>query len=135
MIVYALIIGMANVAVIMRHTRGSLLDILGSDYIQAARAKGLSELRIVYKHAFKNSLNPLISLFGSYLPLLFEGTLITASIFNLPIVERQYWQAFSNGGQPYMVATGLLFFSLLLLTGNFLADLLLLWSNPRIRYD
>lgn len=130
----ALIVGLANMAVLIRHMRGGLLEVLSSDYVRAARAKGLHERVVIYKHALKNALNPLISLFGLYITMLFEGTLVVAVFFNLPLVEKFYFKAFQEQ-QPYMVATGLLFFSALLLGFNFVSDLLLLWSNPKIRYD
>lgn len=131
---YILMIGAANIAFVMRHMRSSLLDVLDEDYVRTARSQGFGERFIVYKRALKNALNPLISMFGFSIPALFEGTLVIAYIYRLPIVELQYWNAFGQKGQPYVVASGLLLFSFLLLLGNFVSDLLLLWSDPRIRY-
>lgn len=132
--IYILIIGIASITSLSRHMRSSLLDILGEEYIQAARAKGLSEHKVTYKHALKNAINPLISMLGLYIPTVFEGTIVVAYIFQLPIIERSYWQAFREQ-DLYVIMTGLLFFGTILLLGNLMADLLLLWTNPRIRYE
>lgn len=129
-----LIIGSANIAALLRYTRGNLLDVLGEDYVQTARAKGLSERIVVYKHAFRNAVNPLISIFGFWVPTLFEGTLVAAIVLNLPITENVFWLALQTQDQ-YIVLTGLIFFSVALLIGNLLADILLAWADPKIRYD
>jgi peptide/nickel transport system permease protein len=129
-----LVIGAANLAAIVRYVRSEMLDVLSQPYIQTARAKGLNERLIVIKHAFKNALNPLISMLGYWLPSMFEGTLVAAMILQLPIVEKVYWTAL-KGGDQYVVMAGLLFFSAVLIVGNLIADLLLAWVNPKIRYQ
>jgi peptide/nickel transport system permease protein len=132
--IYVVIIGMPNIPYVMRHMRSSLLDVLREDYIRTARSQGFSERFVVYRRALRNAANPLISMLGFSIPTLFEGTLVVAYLYRLPIVELQYWNAFGQRGQPYIVASALLLFSFLLLLGNFAADMLLLWSNPKIRY-
>jgi peptide/nickel transport system permease protein len=129
-----LVIGAANLAAIVRYVRSEMLDVLSQPYIQTARAKGLNERLIVIKHAFKNALNPLIRMIGYWLPSMFEGTLVAAMILQLPIVEKVYWTAL-KGGDQYVVMAGLLFFSAVLIVGNLIADLLLAWVNPKIRYQ
>ena len=129
-----LVIGAANLATIVRYVRSEMLDVLGQPYVQTARAKGLGERLVTYKHAFKNALNPLISMLGYWLPAMFEGTLVAAMILQLPLVEKVYWTALRQGDQ-YVVMTGLLFFSAILIGGNLLSDLLLAWVNPKIRYQ
>jgi len=129
-----LVIGSANMAMLIRYIRGNLLDVLGEPYIQTARAKGLSERIVTYKHALRNAINPLISILGFWIPAMFEGTLVAAIVLNWPIVERWFWRALAQQEQ-YVIMTGLLFFSFALLIGNLLADILLAWADPRIRYD
>lgn len=129
-----LVIGAGNIAVLSRYMRGQLLDVLGQPYIQSARAKGLPERRVIYKHGVRNALTPLVSLLGFWIPQMFEGTLVAAVILQLPIVEGAYWQALAQEDQ-YVAMSGLLFFSAILMVGNLLADLLLLWADPRIRLE
>jgi len=130
---YILVIGSASIISIMRHMRSNLIDVLTTDYIRTARAKGLRE-HVILKHGVRNAINPLISMLGFYIPTLFEGMIVAAAIFNIPIIERAYLEAFKNQ-DPYVIATGLLFFGIILLAGNLLADLLLLMNDPRIRYE
>ncbi|MDH7504576.1 MAG: ABC transporter permease [Candidatus Acetothermia bacterium] len=129
-----LVIGAGNIASLSRYMRGQLLDVLDEPYIQAARAKGLRERLVVYKHAVRNALTPLVSMLGFWLPQMFEGTLVAAVVLQLPIVEGAYWQALAQEDQ-YVAMSGLLFFSAVLMVGSLLADLLLLWVDPRIRLE
>lgn len=129
-----LVIGTSGMAGLLRYMRGSLLDTLSLQYVQTARAKGLSERRVVYKHAVRNAINPLVSMLGMNLPTLVSGSLVTAIVLNLPTVERAFWSALQMQ-DTYVIMGGLLFFSLFLLLGNLLADILLAWVDPRIRYN
>jgi len=129
-----LVIGTSGMAGLLRYMRGSLLDTLSLQYVQTARAKGLSEHIVVYKHAVRNAINPLISMLGMTLPNLVAGSLVTAIVLNLPTVERAFWSALQMQDE-YVIMGGLLFFSLFLLLGNLLADILLAWVDPRIRYN
>lgn len=129
-----LVIAAGNVAAIVRYVRNEMLDVFNEAYVRTARAKGVSERLIVWKHALKNALNPLISMLGYWLPSMFEGALVAAMILQLPTVERVYWTALKSGDQ-YVVMAGLLFFSAILIVGNLIADLLLAWANPRLRYQ
>jgi len=129
-----LVIGTSGMAGLLRYMRGSLLDTLSLDYVQTARAKGLSERIVIYKHAVRNAINPLVSILGLTLPNLVSGSIVTAIILNLPTVGRAYFTALQMQDQ-YVVMGGLLFFSLFLLIGNLIADILLAWVDPRIRYE
>jgi peptide/nickel transport system permease protein len=129
-----LILGAANMAAIIRYMRGSLLDVLGMEYVQTARAKGLDERVVIYKHAVRNAINPLISMLGFWIPYMMEGALIIAVVFNLPQIEKSFIEAVFNRDNP-IVMTGLFVFSVILLTGNLLADILLALSDPKIRYE
>ena len=119
---------------LIRLMRGSLLDTLGLQYIQTARAKGLPERVVVYKHAARNAINPLVSVLGLTLPSLVAGSIVTAIILDLPTVGRAYFKALRAQDQN-VVKGALLYFSLFLLIGNLIADFLLAWIDPRIRYD
>jgi len=118
---------------LLRYMRGSLLDTLSLQYVQTARAKGLNERVVIYKHAVRNAVNPLVSMLGMSLPALVSGSLVTAIVLNLPTVERAFFSALQQQDM-YVIMGGLLFFSLFLLVGNLLADILLAWVDPRIRY-
>ena len=128
-----LVIGTSGMAGLLRYMRGSLLDTLSLQYVQTARAKGLNERVVIYKHAVRNAINPLVSMLGMSLPGLVSGSLVTAIVLNLPTVERAFFSALQKQ-DTYVIMGGLLFFSLFLLVGNLLADILLAWVDPRIRY-
>lgn len=129
-----LVIGTSGMAGLLRYMRGSLLDTLSLQYVQTARAKGLNERVVIYKHAVRNAVNPLVSMLGMSLPGLVSGSLVTAIVLNLPTVERAFFSALQQQDM-YVIMGGLLFFSLFLLVGNLLADILLAWVDPRIRYS
>lgn len=129
-----LVIGTSGIAGLLRYMRGSLLDTLSLQYVQTARAKGLSERIVIYKHAVRNAINPLVSMLGMSLPSLVSGSLVTAIVLNLPTVERAFFSALQMQ-DTYVIMGGLLFFSLFLLIGNLLADIMLAWVDPRIRYN
>lgn len=129
-----LVIGTSGMAALLRYMRASLLDTLSLQYVQTARAKGLKERVVIYKHAVRNAINPLVSILGLQLPTLVTGSIITAIILNLPTVGRAYFTALQMQDQ-YVIMGGLLFFSLFLLIGNLIADFLLAWVDPRIRYQ
>jgi len=128
-----LVIGTSGMAGLLRYMRGSLLDTLSLQYVQTARAKGLNERVVIYKHAVRNAINPLVSMLGMSLPGLVSGSLVTAIVLNLPTVGRAFFSALQQQDM-YVIMGGLLFFSLFLLVGNLLADILLAWVDPRIRY-
>lgn len=129
-----LVIGTASMASLLRYMRGNLLDTLGAQYVQTARAKGLKENIVIYKHAVRNAINPMVSIFGMSLPGLIAGALITAIVFNIPTVERLFWESL-NIQDEYLTMTILMFFAFSLILGNLLADIMLAWVDPRIRYD
>lgn len=127
-------IGTAGMAGILRQMRGNLLDILGEQYVQTARAKGLNENVVIYKHAVRNAINPLISMFGMQLPKLISGTIISAIVLNLPTMGPFFYDALINQDQ-YLVMTFLMFSAFMMLIGNLIADILLAMVDPRIRLD
>ena len=128
------IIAAANIAAITRYMRGSLLDVLGMDYVQTARAKGLTERVVVWKHAVRNAINPLITMLGFWLPYMMEGALIIAIVFNLPQVEKTFIDSIAFRDNS-VVMSGLFLFSVILMLGNLFSDILLALSDPKIRYE
>ena len=80
----------------MRYTRTNMLEVLNADYIRTARAKGLSERKVIYHHAFRNTLIPLVTIIGGSLPGLFSGALITETLFGIPGIGLPWWAAISR---------------------------------------
>lgn len=132
--VAVVVLGTSTMAGLIRYTRGNMLDILGAPYVQTARSKGLAERIVIYKHALRNAVNPLISIFGLSLPALFSGALITVIVLNIPSVELQLYNSLLQKDE-YVVMTFLMFLAFLLQLANLLADIMLAWVDPRIRYD
>jgi len=129
-----LILAAASTSAVIRYMRGSMLDVLEMAYVQTARAKGLSERIVVYKHALRNAINPLISMLGFWVPYMMEGALIVAIIFNLPQLETTFFNAIFNRDNM-VVVSGLFVFSMILMVGNLVSDVLLALSDPKIRYE
>lgn len=128
-IVTLIIIGIGS---LMRYTRTNMLEVLNSDYIRTARAKGLSERRVINHHAFRNTLIPLVTILGGSLPGLFSGALITETLFAIRgIGFASYW-SMVNGDIPFTMFY-LAFISILTLLGNLIADILYAVVDPRVR--
>jgi peptide/nickel transport system permease protein len=102
--------------------------------VQTARAKGLTENVVTWKHAFRNAIHPLIMVLGSSLPGLISGETIVALVLNLPTAGPLYFNALIQKDM-YLAGAFLVFLSIALLIGNLLADILLAWVDPRIRYE
>ncbi|AKG21899.1 ABC transporter permease [Calothrix sp. 336/3] len=127
-------LSVTSFAGLQRITRGELLDVLRQDYIQTARAKGLPENRVIYVHALRNAINPLITLLGFELAGLLSGAFITEFFFNWPGLGRLTLQALNNQDVPLAMAS-LMMGAVLLIIGNLIADLLLKVADPRIKLD
>jgi peptide/nickel transport system permease protein len=130
----ALVVGLIPLAARMRQMRASLLDVLRLDYVTTARAKGLGEGQVVFKHALKNALNPLITLFGYTLGALVSGSFVAEIIFSWPGLGRITLDAILTRDQ-YLVMGAVLMASTMLILGNLVADLMLAAADPRIAYD
>lgn len=119
---------------IARLTRAGLLEVLSEDYIRTARAKGLKERAVIIIHALKNSMIPVVTLFGPLLAGLLTGSLIVEQIFAINGMGRQF--VGSIGQREYFLITSLtLIYSVLLISGNIVVDIMYAWLDPRIRYD
>jgi len=123
--------GMAGV---LRYVRNSMYEVLKTDFILFARAKGLPEKVVIYKHALRNALLPLITILGLSLPGLIGGSVIFETIFGIPGVGQLMWQAVMARDYPVIMAN-LFLISLLTLLGNFLADIGYALADPRIRLE
>jgi peptide/nickel transport system permease protein len=128
----ALVLGLVLVATWSRYTRASMLESIGQDFVRTARAKGLAERRVVWTHAFRNSLGPLVTLAGIQVPFLFGGALVTESVFTWPGMGRLFVD--SLGYRDYPVLMGVLVVTaVLVIASNLLADLLVAITDPRVR--
>ena len=130
--VFAIGTGMA--AGIARLTRAGLLDVLSSDYIRTARAKGLRERVVIGIHALKNSLIPVATILGPLLAGAVTGSFVVEQIFAINGMGRRF--VTSIGEREYFLQTGLvLLYGILLILGNLLVDVIYAWLDPRIRFD
>lgn len=127
-------ISLEGVAGLMRQMRSSMLDVLNQDYIRTARSKGLAGRVVVYKHAVRNAINPMISLAGLQLPQLISSSIVVSIILNLPTIGPLLYEALIGKDQFLSLAV-LMIAAFLLMVGNLLADMALAWADPRIRYD
>lgn len=125
---------MAAMASLQRITRGNMLEILGQQYVRTARAKGLSERRVIYKHALRNALNPLITIFGYEFGALLSGAALLEIILDYPGLGSLIYTAVRSQDQ-FLVMGGFMMGAVMLLLGNLLAELLLVWVDPRISYQ
>ncbi|NWF62466.1 MAG: ABC transporter permease [Fischerella sp.] len=131
MILPTIALSITSFAGLQRITRGELLDVLRQDYIQTARAKGLPENRVIYVHALRNAINPLITLLGFELASLLSGAFIAEFFFNWPGLGRLALQAV-QAQDLYLLMASLVMGAVLLIVGNLIADLLLKVADPRI---
>jgi peptide/nickel transport system permease protein len=123
-----------NVAGYSRYMRASMLEVINSDYVRTARAKGLTERRTIMKHAFRNALIPLTTLVALDLGLLFGGAIITETIFALDGMGLYFIHALAEG-DPYPLMAWLMIVAVMIVIGNLLADIVYGFLDPRIRYE
>jgi peptide/nickel transport system permease protein len=127
-------LGVSSAAAVARYMRSSMLEVIRQDYIRTARAKGLSERTVILKHALKNALLPIITLFGLYLPFLLSGAVLVEFVFSWPGMGSTIVNAISQRDYPLVMATSFLF-AVMVVIGNLIADLLYAVIDPRIRYE
>ncbi len=134
MVLPVLVLSFLSMAVLTRYTRASMLEVIRQDYVRTARAKGLSERTVITKHALRNALIPIVTLFALLIPGLFAGAPLTETVFSWPGIGRLLVESVLGG--DYAVAqAALLFLSLLVLLSNLLADVAYALLDPRIRYE
>ena len=130
----ALVLGIAGTARLSRIMRANLLDELNKPYVVTARAKGMKEWRLVLRYPVRLAFNPLVSTIGWYLPALFSGSLIVATVMNLPNIGPLLLRALINQDM-YLAGGILLIYSFLTIVGTLLSDVLLALIDPRIRVE
>lgn len=121
-------------AILTLQMRGSMLEVLDQEYIKTARAKGLSESAVYRKHALKNALFPLITIFGSVFPVVFAGSLVIEYLFNYPGMGTKTQAAFADQDFPVLYAI-LMITAVLTILGSLVADMLYAWVDPRVRFS
>lgn len=123
-----------SIGSMMRYVRTNMLEVLNSDYIRTARAKGLPERRVVNHHAFRNTLIPIITLLGGTLPSLFGGAMVTETLFQIPGIGYTSYRCITQGDIPFVMFY-MLFSAVLILAGNLIADILYAVVDPRVRVN
>lgn len=121
-----------SIGSMMRYTRTNTLEVLNADYIRTARAKGLSENKVVYKHVFRNTMIPLVTTLAGILPGLFCGSMITEEIFGLPGIGQAALKAFQNSDIPFIMTYNM-FIAVLTIIGILLTDLMYAVVDPRVK--
>ena len=129
-----IVLSIGAMAGIARYTRSSMLEALGQDFVRMARAKGLRERQVVVRHALRNSLLPVITLLGFYLPFLLGGAVVVETIFALPGIGRLAFDSITSRDYPVLLTVNLLG-AVIVLIGNLLADIGYALADPRIRYE
>ncbi|HEX2081064.1 MAG TPA: ABC transporter permease [Longimicrobium sp.] len=130
----AIALGIGSAAGVARYMRGSMLEVIHQDFIRTARAKGLSERTVIFKHALRNALIPIITLLGLYLPFLLSGAVLVETIFAWPGMGRTIVEAILARDYPLVMATSFVIAAIVVL-GNLLSDLLYAVVDPRIRNE
>ena len=128
----ALTLVIIGIGSLMRYTRTNMLEVLNADYIRTARAKGLSESKVINYHAFRNTLIPVVTILGGSLPGLFSGALITETLYGIRGIGFTSYHAMIGGDIPFTMFY-LMFMSSLTLLGNLIADILYAVVDPRVR--
>ena len=134
LIMPALALGMGSAASVARYMRSGMLEQIRQDYVRTARAKGLSERVVVFKHAMRNALIPVVTLLGLYLPFLVGGAVLIETIFAWPGMGRLIVQAIFQRDYPVVLASAFVL-SIMVVLGNLLADILYSVVDPRIRVE
>lgn len=134
LILPALVLGVRDIAGFSRYTRGSMMDVLRQDYIRTARSKGIKERVVVYKHALRNSMIPIVTLLGFSIPELFGGAILLETLFTWPGMGQLFFDAVNNRDFPVLMVTNM-FFAVLTVLGSLVADILYAVIDPRIRYS
>ena len=117
---------------LMRYTRTNMLEVLNSDYIRTARSKGLSEKKVIYVHAFRNTMIPLMTLLAGILPSLFGGAMITEEVFAIDGIGRLAYNALQRGDVPFIMGYNM-FLAVLTVIGTLLSDLMYAVVDPRVK--
>lgn len=134
LILPTIVLGTISMAQYMRQMRSEMVETLSQDFIRTARAKGLSERRVIFRHALGNALNPIVTLFGFSLAYLLAGALLTEYVFSWPGLGWLIFDALQKKDEPVVMAT-VAMLALMLIIGNLIADILLARLDPRVRLE
>ncbi|RKY51131.1 MAG: ABC transporter permease [Candidatus Neomarinimicrobiota bacterium] len=134
MIAPSIIIGLGSTGGTIRVMRATLLDELKKNYVVTARAKGLSEAKLLFKYPVRVAINPIVSTIGWTLPYLFSGSAIVAIVLNLPTIEPLYYSALLSQDM-YLAGDCLAIIGILTIIGTFISDILLMLVDPRVRFE
>jgi peptide/nickel transport system permease protein len=127
-----LVLIVLSIGGLMRYTRTNMLEVLNSDYIRTARSKGLSEKKVIYVHAFRNTMIPLMTLLAGILPSLFGGAMITEEVFAIDGIGRLAYKALQQGDVPFIMGYNM-FLAVLTVIGTLLSDLMYAVVDPRVK--
>ncbi len=130
----SIVLGLSSTASFMRYTRSSMLEVIRQDYIRTARAKGLREKVVIYRHAFRNAIIPIITLLGFQIPLLLSGAVMTESVFGYPGLGKISVEAVNSRDYPVILGINAML-AMLTMIGALAADILYAVADPRIKYD
>jgi len=128
------ILGLDGTARLARIMRANLLDELNKPYVEMARAKGMSEWKLVLKYPVRLAINPLVSTIGWYLPLIFSGSVIVATVMNLPTIGPMLLRSLISQDM-FLAGTIVMIYLFLAVIGTLISDILLAWLDPRIRME
>ncbi len=132
LILPTLVLGLGGVATLMRILRANFLDVIRAEYVTAARAKGLPENVVVWRHIFRNAVNPLLSTLGYVVAGLLSGSLLVENVMSYPGLGQLIYSAFIRQDQ-FVVLASVVLSCILLVLGNLFSDILLAWVDPRVR--
>jgi peptide/nickel transport system permease protein len=128
-----LVLATAFAAIYARFLRANLLDVMGEDYIRTARAKGLGERRVVFKHGLRSAITPIVTIFGLDLGILIGGAILTETVFNIPGIGRLAFDAIQKSDLPIVQGT-VLIAAFAVIMANLIVDILYAFLDPRVRY-
>lgn len=128
----AITLALLPASYIARLTRSSLMEVIHKDYIRTARAKGLGEGRILFKHALKNSITPVVSFLGPLIATLVTGSFVVEFIFSIPGMGKYFITAVTNRDYPLIMGVTLIY-AVMIFIANFIVDLMYTWLDPRVR--
>lgn len=134
LIMPALALGYPNSAIIARMTRSSMLEVMRQDYVQTARAKGIRAKVVMYRHAFMNAINPILTVVGLVVAAMMAGSVVIETVFNMPGIGRLVVNSVQRRDYP-VIQGSLLLTSLMIIVVNLIIDLLYAVFDPRIRYE
>ncbi len=130
----ALTLGFVYAAYVARLTRGGMLEVLNQDYIRTARSKGASELRVIFKHALRGGLLPVVSFLGPAIAGILTGSFVIETIFQIPGLGREFVQSAFNRDYTLVLGTVILYATLIILL-NLVVDVVQVWLNPKLKFE